>query len=424
MQILCVSIPYLFQIKERKAFAKMTILKTLRTRATVFASIFGGGGIIIYNDMERLHRMEKTYKSGSLSCPFRDHTQETSYFRRPKLENKMRAMLEPRNTNEYYIVRGEVGSGKSRTLVELVREFMTDNKSGAPVYVLASQGRTFAESLAAAVNFKFDEHVNFQFFLSFMFGIQRLPGKEEGHKLVRVLDAIEKSASKYATQHGKPVVLIIDGTNILTEHYPGTLEKLQEKAKLWADLNICKIIFVSNEEKTENLLMRNSSCWSRVATPQYIDDLTEEEAIKFLRHAHMDRDVDGFFDLISDETAEKIYKLVGGRIYQLMQFKRDASHGIPFEETRDKLLLKDREKFLGFCKIAPICTFVVKLWNEQSHSCLLYKVLQTVSKDIVDECIDRGIVKLRRGPNGVIVQFESKLTEVTVQKVIQENSAK
>ena len=191
MQFLCVSIPFLFQIKERKASTKMTILKTLRARATVFASIFGGGGIIIYNDMERLQRMEKTYKSGSLSCPFLDHSQETSYFRRPKLEDKVRAMLEPRNTNEYYIMRGEVGSGKSRTLVEVVREFMADNKSGAPSMCWRLKVKLSQESLAEAVNFKFDEHVNFQFFLSFMFGIQRLPGKEEGHKLVRVLDAIE-----------------------------------------------------------------------------------------------------------------------------------------------------------------------------------------------------------------------------------------
>ena len=114
-----------------------------------------------------------------------------------------------------------------------------------------------------------------------------------------------------------------------------------------------QIIFVSNEETTENILMRNSSCWSRVATPLYVDDLIEEEAIKFLRHAHMDRDIDKFSDLISDETAANIYKLVGGRIYQLMQFKRDASHGIPFEETRDKLLLKDREKFLDSARWHP-----------------------------------------------------------------------
>ena len=183
---------------------------------------------------------------------------------------------------------------------------------------------------------------------------------------------------------------------------------------------------MSNEEKIENLLMRNASCWSRVATPFYIDDLSKPEVTSFLRHAHMNRDVDGALasNLISDESAQRIYDLVGGRIYQLMQFKRDASRGVPFEETRDRLLLKDREKFIGLSNVSKSWAFIAKLWKEPAKSLSLSSALKSVAKETVDECIDRGIVKLRRTQKGVIVEFESKLTETSVGQVLRENAGK
>ena len=41
----------------------------------------------------------------------------------------------------------------------------------------------------------------------------------------------------------------------------------QEKAKLWADCNIVKLVFVSNDEMAEELMQKNASDWSRVAAP-------------------------------------------------------------------------------------------------------------------------------------------------------------
>lgn len=53
-----------------------------------------------------------------------------------------------------------MGSGKSRLLQELVREAIKDaGGQGAPIYILTSQGRSLSDTLAAALNFKFDEHV-------------------------------------------------------------------------------------------------------------------------------------------------------------------------------------------------------------------------------------------------------------------------
>ena len=47
----------------------------------------------------------------------------------------------------------------------------------------------------------------------------------------------------------------------------------KDKAKLWADLNIVKMVFVCYTEEIGRQLRKSSSLWSRAATPLYIGDL-------------------------------------------------------------------------------------------------------------------------------------------------------
>jgi len=72
-------------------------------------------------------------------------------------------------SNEYYVIAGDVGTGKTRSVVEVIRSMMADDGRrglGAPIYVLANQGTSFAETLGAAVGFRFDEHISFRFFVN------------------------------------------------------------------------------------------------------------------------------------------------------------------------------------------------------------------------------------------------------------------
>ena len=75
---------------------------------------------------------------------------------------------------QYYLVTGEVGTGKTRTLVEMVRAMIKgpgQQGEGAPIYVLASQGKSLPDTLAEAVNFLYDEHISLKFFLDFIFQV-------------------------------------------------------------------------------------------------------------------------------------------------------------------------------------------------------------------------------------------------------------
>jgi len=101
---------------------------------------------------------------------------------------------------------------------------------GAPIYVLANQGNSFAETLAAAVGFRFDEHISFRFFLDFLVQIHSIPQRDDSNRLTRVLNAIEKSAFAYMQLYGRPAVIVIDNIDWLLKHMPSAVERLQVKS--------------------------------------------------------------------------------------------------------------------------------------------------------------------------------------------------
>ena len=113
------------------------------------------------------------------------------------------------------------------------------------------------------------------------------------------------------------------------------------------------MIFVNNDEETESLLQKNTSCWSRMATPIVVEDLTSDEAVNFLTSDNfMEHGLEVTLTSTSKETnsamsmdrARRIVDLVGGRMLHLIEFKRAWLDGVSFEEMAEEL--KDRERQL------------------------------------------------------------------------------
>ena len=98
---------------------------------------------------------------------------------------------------------------------------------GAPIYVLASQGNSFSETLSAAIGFRFDEHISFRFFVQLLTRINSMPRRDDSNRLTRVLNAVEKSAFSYMQLYGRPVVIVIDGVDWLLKYAPSTFDRLQ-----------------------------------------------------------------------------------------------------------------------------------------------------------------------------------------------------
>ena len=110
---------------------------------------------------------------------------------------------------------------------------------GAPIYVLANQGNSFAETLGASVGFRFDEHISFRFFINLATRVTRMPLRDDSNRVTRVLNAIEKSSFLYMQLYGRPVVIVIDSVDWLLKYMPATLDQL-----LASDDEHCLIIVV------------------------------------------------------------------------------------------------------------------------------------------------------------------------------------
>lgn len=138
-------------------------------RSGTVVSLFGGlvttGSYVYYKDFTRYRRMLDVYSSGNILEPLIENQYEIDYCPRAKVERSLKSIMDNSLSNEFYLVNGEVGSGKTRTLVEMVRTMMKESGSygnGAPVYVLATQGMSFPDTLASAVHFYFDEHIRYE----------------------------------------------------------------------------------------------------------------------------------------------------------------------------------------------------------------------------------------------------------------------
>jgi len=395
-------------------------------RSPTMISMAGGGlvtgGYVVYKDYNRYHRMMDVYSTGNILPPLAENNYEITYFPRSYEENYLRKKFSNEFTNMYFLVNGEVGTGKTRMIIELVRDMMKNSgskKKGAPVYVLATQGKSFPESLANAVKFNFDEHISYKFFLDYVMRIHSFPQKDDDSRLTRVLDAIEKSSFMYMQENGRPVVLIIDGANSLPAHMPGALEKIQDKAKLWADTNTVKVIFVNNDEETEELLQKNSSSWSRAASPVVMPDMSREDAIKFLMMPNfMESPIEGGkANAMTLERAENVFNLVGGRIVHLIAFKRDFVLDIRFGVTAEHLKDREREKFISVSRTPAVWVVVSALRNAPGKCLKLSKIIKSSSEKDVGILARHNIIRYDRDRVGVLVKFQSPLTERVVDEL-------
>lgn len=382
------------------------------------SGVLVAGSYVLYKDTTRFRHMEMAYQKGRILAPLKENNFEVTYFVRPTLKEKVSEVLSSKFTNEYYIIEGEAGSGKTRTVVEVVRDMITENRynqKGAPIYVLSVQGKSFPEALAKAVNFYFDEHVKFRFLLEFLMGIHSFPSRDENSRLVRVLAAIEESAFNYMIKAGQPIVLVLDGIDNLLNDAPGALEKLQDKAKLWADSNIAKVVLICNDEDTVSVLQKNSSSWSRAATPIVFNDMRRQDAIEFLR-------VPNFMEYSEEkkimpvEEAERIVDLVGGHIHHLIICKRNWFSGKSYQYTERDLRMREREKFVNVSQKPALWIAISKIRNSPKKSMLLSKLVNETSEDIVCSLAKKNIIRYRRKRLGTTVHFQTRLTENVVDE--------
>lgn len=370
---------------------------------SMYAGILSTGCYVSYKDYHRTQRMVTVYRTGNILPPISENHFETAYQERFYDEKNIKRLLAKTFNNEYYVVNGDVGVGKSRLIRKVTRDLINTSgksKEGAPIYVTAEQGKTFPDTLAEAVKFYYDEHIGFMSFVDIIFKIESLPRRDDKSKLTRVLDAIEESAFIYMMKYKKPVILIIDDIALLNKQMPNALKELQDKAKLWADSNIVKLVLVNNDEDLDLTMQTNSSSWSRVASPILISDLSHQEAVQFLTSSPIyQKDIinsnenEKLSIKLTVEEAEKIIRLVGGRILHLIAFKTEHRMGYELDEIEMKVINKEQEKFVNVSKNPQLWQVISKLRQMPGKSMKLSKLIKFAGKQDVDAVSDLNIIR-------------------------------
>jgi len=153
---------------------------------------------------------------------------------------------------------------------------------------------------------------------------------------------------------------------------------------VWADANIVKLIFITNDTETEKQLTKNSGAWSRMATPVIVDDLRRQEALAFLKEPYLREDdqlaaemgtgPDGKIrrstsprtgKAMDSELAGQIVELVGGRILQLIAMKRDWCQGVSFDDSADELKSREQEILLQVLALYSDSFFILAFLDRQ-----------------------------------------------------------
>ena len=242
---------------------------------------------------------------------------------RDELRVRLRKILAPDSIEQYYVILGEKGVGKSTAVRQTLAEL---EKPRGAIYVMTPEfGRdAFLHDVAEAVHYRPA--------LALVARLRRwLNGVDKNEDSGRVdhntlaenlFKKLKEVGAAYAAEYGRPPVLVVDGADILHKTDPQFLTHLQTLAKTCADNNSLLVVFVMSEKAAFNMLQSHShASRSKVFV---VGDVEDNEAVKFLVSKGIDE---------KNATAA-VARITGGRFALLNDYISDHQDGA----TNDQVL--------------------------------------------------------------------------------------
>jgi len=249
---------------------------------------------------------------------------------RPALVWDLAALLRPIGgvSNQYVLVVGESGTGKSTAVRNAVRELLRSPGAAGVLYFSAPEiAGSFSRNLAPVLGYfrPFDPLVSFMSW----FGVAPLlsdgGGAEPQATWAALRASLHAAAAAFHAKHGRPAVLVIDAADYVAKQERDFFLRLQDFAKVCADAGSLRIVFVSSEGVALPL-MQSSSAWSRVRMPPYeVQDVEDELAVEYLVSCGISPAV----------AAETVRSIAGGR-FSLLLSVASAAATEPIEAIRRK----------------------------------------------------------------------------------------
>ncbi|KAI1120602.1 hypothetical protein F5Y10DRAFT_258044 [Nemania abortiva] len=248
-------------------------------------------------------------------------------------QSKIDAIIDGSEKGHYYLIMGDKGCGKSSMLLEAMRKI---NGEGCAMFEAHSDLELFRIRLGKALDYEFHE--------DYIGGYFSERGPRDTTALLdieRALNKLEKVALRHRKRKNKPLILIINQTQLLRDDHDGRdlLELLQQRAEQWAASNLVTMIFNTDDYW---ILERFKQLATRMEIIP-VGDLPKQQALSALQRYRYRY----FKEVLEKKALEEIYDRVGGRLSFLNRVAK--SHDML--GTCDSIMEIEKTWFLNQCWI-------------------------------------------------------------------------
>jgi hypothetical protein len=317
-------------------------LVTVRTRARVYT----GAAAITIAAMYYVWRTESeggvvadmcgVFEAGGVSRWDASFTNDArASVERPVVEADLASILRPRVANNYAVIVGPSGTGKSTSVRKVVRALIAEGKGGAGAGIIYFSTREllsdFSQDLAKAVGYRTPIYF-FDRVRRFVTGETKEQAKvplqlHEPRTTWSPLSRLLKDAATlHMTKHGTAPTLVLDAMDLVAKKDAAFFCEVQDFAKACADSGIMRVVFVFSDGDALPLLL-SSSAESRCNRNQVyeVGNISNADAIKF---------VISRYGLGEARATELVETITGGR-FTLLQNYGDTAN--PLEAIRKVL---------------------------------------------------------------------------------------
>merc|ERR1711916_98932 len=287
------------------------VVKTAVSRVVAFGALgmgmmVAGEGMMVageymWGEPSKERNMLRTFEKGGARGWY--VVKESDHVERPELLASLKALLQPERSDNYAVVIGETGTGKSTAVRDAI--VALEDPKGVVYVSTPDVVSHFGTELAKAVGYNF-------VFWDVIGGFRRRLQKCDSEPLASywpVQQALLNTATAYKRKHNRPIVLVIDAADRIAKDNPKFFGSLQYFAKDCADQGLLRVVFVSSEGVALPLLQSSSSAWSRSLPPIEVGEITDDQAVAYL----VKRGVD------EGNAQDAVKNITGGRFSMLVE---------------------------------------------------------------------------------------------------------
>lgn len=219
----------------------------------------------------------RVFEKGKLDNSYKDGT---SIDRIPQFGDLERLVRPESITRQYHVIAGELGTGKSTLIRQLVQRLSSWSTANGVVYIEVSD---FALDFTTALVSLFEmDLMPISKALKGLLGVgsEQQDDARKNWSVVRV--AIVRAAEKFFAAHGRPAVLVIDSCEHLAAKCPDFLTTLRWFAKDMCEAGTLVLVFVFSDGKALQHMEKDST-WSRARQPYEIGDISDVQAVQYLQ---------------------------------------------------------------------------------------------------------------------------------------------